>query len=284
MENQLVDSVDSDKNFASVAFNILDKNALTEIFIRMKPADVLNLCQINQQFNYVCEDRSVFIKLLDHQFPNSYYSDDPKKQYIALASGIVHFYTLEVLQTPYQIDDADDNENIELLALYDNVLKPFVPTTTRRKLDYTNKIRVGIAGLPPKSGTKFLIVNEESTEKSGIHVFKTMDSAVNWFMEIKYDDFLYYVIILYQEEYDPRLIDPVLVAYKTKLSDTERDRLTQIIFKYSTFDQFLADFGYPRFMDRDYIRDFIYRNGYISFEPRADRAMYLYTFTSVHVQ
>lgn len=65
-----------------VAFEILDKNAIVEIMKKMKPYEVLSLCETQQKMAHVCGDQNVFRALMKEHYPQFPIDHkNPKEQY-----------------------------------------------------------------------------------------------------------------------------------------------------------------------------------------------------------
>jgi hypothetical protein len=76
--------------------NRLHRDVLEKIFVISSPKDILSLCQTNEKFAETCRNPEVFIRLLDRFYPNTVYTEDPRKQFIAIAEGLKTFYRMEV--------------------------------------------------------------------------------------------------------------------------------------------------------------------------------------------
>lgn len=74
--------------FAKAAFETLDKSSLVKILERLDPKSVLSLCQTNKSFRRVCDDDSVFARLMQVHYPYFPINEDAKAQYMAIAGDI----------------------------------------------------------------------------------------------------------------------------------------------------------------------------------------------------
>lgn len=102
--------MDSQTEFANVAFEILDKNAILKILEKLDPKTVLSLCRINDRFSEVCRDQNIFISLMKKHYPQFPINDDAKAQYKAIAFGkiiVYYFYPKDGIQ----ILEAHTDEN-----------------------------------------------------------------------------------------------------------------------------------------------------------------------------
>jgi hypothetical protein len=88
------------EEFAKVAFNILDQNALYNILEKLDPLSVLELCKTTKAFAKLCRQQSTFRRLMQKHYPEHPLQRDLKLQYMALALGKVTVYAAD-----YEIDD-----------------------------------------------------------------------------------------------------------------------------------------------------------------------------------
>lgn len=88
--------------------NKLHRDILEKIFAISSPKDILNLCQTNEKFAKTCRDPEVFIRLLDRFYPNAVYTEDPRKQFIAITEGLKTFYRMDVDGDPEMVIDRGD--------------------------------------------------------------------------------------------------------------------------------------------------------------------------------
>lgn len=88
--------------------NKLHRDVLEKIFAISSPKDILNLCQTNEKFAKTCRDPEVFIRLLDRFYPNAVYTEDPRKQFIAITEGLKTFYRMDVDGDPEMVIDRGD--------------------------------------------------------------------------------------------------------------------------------------------------------------------------------
>jgi hypothetical protein len=64
--------------------DVLNKDTLEIILASSTANDVTNLCQTNANFRRLCNDPSVFRRLMDKFYPNINHTSDPKKQFYFL--------------------------------------------------------------------------------------------------------------------------------------------------------------------------------------------------------
>lgn len=74
--------------FANVAFEVLDKSSLVKILEKLDPKSVLSLCQTNKNFGRLCDDQSVFVRLMEVHYPYFPINDDAKAQYMAITGDV----------------------------------------------------------------------------------------------------------------------------------------------------------------------------------------------------
>lgn len=76
------------------AFSNLGRDALYSILLKTDPKDVKSLCVLNKKFAKLCQDKTTFINLINENFPESVYTDDPRKQFYGLVDGVETHYKL----------------------------------------------------------------------------------------------------------------------------------------------------------------------------------------------
>lgn len=77
-----------------MSFQILDNYAILNILKYLEPKDILNMYQINKWLNNVLKNVDIIKRLLDLHYPESFYTDCPWKQYIALTMNVYTFYKI----------------------------------------------------------------------------------------------------------------------------------------------------------------------------------------------
>lgn len=78
-------------------FNMLDNNSFASVLSQLTPREVLQNCKLGRKFATVCRDPQVFTFLLRKHYPDSFYADNPRQQYIALTTGVETIYILPSL-------------------------------------------------------------------------------------------------------------------------------------------------------------------------------------------
>jgi len=86
--------MEAEQEFANVAFEILDKNVIVEIMKKMKPYQVLSLCETQMQMARICRDQDVFRALMKAHYPQfDVDQENPKEQYGRITKdGGVDYY------------------------------------------------------------------------------------------------------------------------------------------------------------------------------------------------
>ncbi len=100
--------MDAEQEFANVAFDILNMDALFEILKELDPATVLSLCQTNQRFAELCRDQDVFRNLMRVHYPNFPINEDAKAQYGDITSEKETTYSINIIDkesTPIKLDN-----------------------------------------------------------------------------------------------------------------------------------------------------------------------------------
>jgi hypothetical protein len=116
-----MDSDQAEEEFANIAFEVLDKSALTEILVKLDPQTILKLCQTNKQFRRICSDDSVFFKLMKAHYPGFPIRKEAKVQYMAIASGRVEKYYLPVTKIQNTEDSLGMTVECETFAKSGNI-------------------------------------------------------------------------------------------------------------------------------------------------------------------
>lgn len=98
-------------------FQILNNNAFASVLSQLSPREVLKNCQLDRKFATVCRDPEVFKFLLNKHYPNSFHTDKPRQQYIALTTGVETTYRL-----PFDDGEDDDEDYSEREDLDDKEL------------------------------------------------------------------------------------------------------------------------------------------------------------------
>lgn len=78
-------------------FDKLDVNAISLIFMNMKPKEVLSTCTTNRHFAHICQDINLFRSLLGKHYPDDFVTNNPRQQYAALTEGVESTYKLHII-------------------------------------------------------------------------------------------------------------------------------------------------------------------------------------------
>ncbi len=88
--------MDAEQEFAAVAFDILNVDALMQVLKELDPITILSLCQTNQRFAQICQDQDVFRNLMHLHYPNFPVDEDAKAQYGAITSAEGVTYSVNI--------------------------------------------------------------------------------------------------------------------------------------------------------------------------------------------
>jgi len=192
------------EQFATVAFEILDKNALTEILKRLEPIDVLRLCQINHHFARVCSDQTIFRILMKTHYPDFPINNNAKDQYMAITSEEVTDYSIGYDFNDTGSSDIKDSDNniVPIFYHFDDVIFP--------KQDSDNEIindtfkyhkNVEISGNILDSGSEIWISisGGENDIMNQIYTTSSKESTIDIVLNIFFDD----QINILRQENDP---------------------------------------------------------------------------------
>lgn len=91
--------MEAEQEFVDVAFEILDKNAIVEIMKKMKPYEVLSLCETQTQMARICGDQDVFRALMKAHYPQfPIDEEDPKRQYEVITANYGIEYYVKIFE------------------------------------------------------------------------------------------------------------------------------------------------------------------------------------------
>lgn len=74
---------------------LLDKLVITRILLGLNPRDVLSTCRIDRKYARVCNDPQIFQLLMETHYPDSFLTDNPHQQYVALTAGVETIYYID---------------------------------------------------------------------------------------------------------------------------------------------------------------------------------------------
>jgi len=160
-------------------FGTLRRDAVEMLLRNTSPQDVASLCQTNQQFRRVCNNPSLFRRLMDKHYPNAIYTNDPRRQFYALVEGVRTYYRLPV------IDQV-------LLIERETVVKKYVfgpPEEMAEEDDLYNTIPGGeyhvftVDGVPVPPGTTLYLLMDFDLSSFSSKVFKTREMLADNYAE-----------------------------------------------------------------------------------------------------
>ncbi len=175
-----------------IHFNILDKAVLVQLLTNMTPSDVLSTCRVDRRYADICRDSQVFHRLLSAHYPESFPTDNPKKQYIALTKDIYTPYLLKM----YSYDPAGqrtyDGTAVQLGPPY-KTLQPEMFTHSDKPLDMALDDRMFLVkGSPISLRTRLwaLIAGQHA----GLILKKTKKEVIDYFIEREYENIVSLVL------------------------------------------------------------------------------------------
>lgn len=80
------------EEFTEISLDTLPDDVLEWIVLNMEPKAVANLCSTSMGFAEFCRIEGLWEILMKHHFPDFDLTDDPRKQFIALAEGNITRY------------------------------------------------------------------------------------------------------------------------------------------------------------------------------------------------
>lgn len=66
----------------------MDANVVYNILSKLSPKDALRLCATSQKFHKICQNNSIFVRLMKLHYPNMPINEDAKKQFIDIQKGV----------------------------------------------------------------------------------------------------------------------------------------------------------------------------------------------------
>ena len=210
------------------ALNKMNRDALGRLLATSSPKDILRLCQTNEKFRETCKDQRMFKRFLDQYYPNAVYTDDPKRQFIALTSGVKTFYRMDIIgemekvvmspgggdgvyrytfRKPVQLNEPAKIEDIPGWSI-DNMPPSYemeqgtignkdqytiiqgLPEEYKGGLPHEDYLIFHLDGLPPSPGEKlFLLMDTGSELVYEVTTFKTREALAEFYAS-KYDSYL----------------------------------------------------------------------------------------------
>lgn len=79
-------------------FNSCGRDIVESILLRCDPNSVLTICSLNRRLFNISRDQDLFRRLLTAHYPNSFHTENPKKQYVAICRGAETVYIMNRLK------------------------------------------------------------------------------------------------------------------------------------------------------------------------------------------
>jgi len=290
----------STSRFTNTSFAILDKNALSEILIRLTPTDVLNLCTIKDQFAKICSDQSIFQKLMRYHYPNSYPTKNPKAQYVALTEHYDTHYYLYIISKNYIVNDTEGNKKVHLRYKHDSYIHKQSHISKQKEKTIIGKNRVRIPGIDVDVGSVFYL-QITFTGMNHIEVFISLEAAIKEFFDshsyINYIEQVMYKFRDYLEDFDNNSEDEneetvnsdsvMMLLHVLEYSDFEKDSEDEIMLHNvlisNEFKVFCKLKKYPRSFLRNDLYTYIYNNGFLSCAPTESDSNSIVTYQFIKV-
>ncbi len=178
-----------EEEFVEATLNTLPANELLEIFKRMSPESIVNLCRTNVSFNTFCQDDVVWIELMKEHFSYFNATLTPKKQYEQIVLQMFTYY--------------------HFVWFYE--IEPDVHEAIVGRVDDTDPayLEARIRGLAFERDTYMWVTIELIRDMRRIHVFRTKDQAVNYTIEVIYLELIHDLRIYADNEFGNHEINTI---------------------------------------------------------------------------
>ncbi len=77
------------------SINLLNRDTIELILVKLDPSDVLKVCSLNRYLFKISQSKNLFSRLMSAHYPDSFHTDNPKKQYIAICKGVETIYCMD---------------------------------------------------------------------------------------------------------------------------------------------------------------------------------------------
>lgn len=272
--------------FANIAFDILDSVALTEIFKKLHPTEVLSLCQTNKHFGKICKNQEIFRILMQVHYSQFPIGNNPKEQYGEITSNRGLIYSVDIL------DGKTDPIKLDKYAYVNNNAKVLELRSHLTKQDYNSKtINFKILGTKIRTGEKLWLLAIKNKEQNGIYytgeIFQNREDVLNEIIDIYHfePDMLHYYFYTLKSEYAATIFPDNLEdidafqtkdyaklaqrnQYKKQLDKNRREYVDELRYDDKEFMLFLNSKGYTTPFSLESIRKYVSDNSYINLEYR----------------
>lgn len=159
-----------EEEFANLAIEILDKDAILLVLEKMTPVSVLSFCQTNKRFAKVCSSQETFRRLMEVHYPEIPVNQNPKAQYMEITAGRGTRYALKITK---KFEHGFPIETEPEAHVYEGPIK-------------TGLITFNISGTRVRSGEMlwlYVTYDRARNQSSQTQVFKTEEEALERFYE-----------------------------------------------------------------------------------------------------
>jgi hypothetical protein len=159
-----------EEEFANLAIEILDKDAILLVLEKMTPVSVLSFCQTNKRFAKVCSSQETFRRLMEVHYPEIPVNQNPKAQYMEITAVRGTRYALKITK---KFEHGFPIETEQEAHVYEGPIK-------------SGLITFNISGTRVRSGEMFwlyVIYDQKRNISSQTQVFKTEEEALEIFYQ-----------------------------------------------------------------------------------------------------
>lgn len=261
--------------FGIIGVSDVDK----QIVLKLDPESILNLCK-SGQYSRLCKDETFFRQLIKIHYPYSQITNTPKRQFIAITSGVKTNYFIDVDQyTSNAIIGTNGNIYAGYIFSNDAYLASLNYTVNETNFTYPDAdseiLVFSILGLQPNNGDMYWLQVKSDFNGIYVEVFLSKEEAINYFLNAEYDDILDNIITFYFEDMHDRDDINEQLEEKYFLNGS---------FEYSDkFKYFLEQHNYPIDITKQGLFDYIFSKSFFNYKPYEDDAsdIIIYQFIPV---
>lgn len=164
--------------FTNAAINILTKDVIILILEKMEPNDILNLCEVHAKFTKICNDKFVFIRLMQKLYPQFDVTDTPREQFEAITNGVTTKYLYNLRTAIVNIQALPNLKCNATLMNGKECYNRATPGAKKCRMHTVSSfVYFEIKGLQPKDGSEYWL--RFSPKKKIGTVFRTEKDALN---------------------------------------------------------------------------------------------------------
>ena len=164
----------------------LDSDSLLDIFLKLDPKSVINLCQVNINLDNYCNNNYLWSYLMKKHYPNFDVTDNPKEQYKNITFNTLSEYILDYDEENTSVYINTDGNTIQIPYI-GNVAKFNKTEVNIDDIKYQRggDVSIYIKGQPFSNDVNMfvLLIDDYNNNETTAKVFRTRDDAAKYMIK-----------------------------------------------------------------------------------------------------